>query len=82
MRESREAATTLCGTLAGAELVGGMSGKDYDMIINETTGGVLTEEHISSAGEVAFFDGEGNGSPLRRNASSGWKQFSRIKSLL
>lgn len=66
VRESREAATTLCGTLAGAELVGGMSGKDYDMIINETTGGVLTEEHISNAGEVAFFDGAGNGTAAEK----------------
>lgn len=55
VKDSREAATTLCGTKAGAEMVGGMSSEGYDLVINETTGGVLTEEHISQKGEVAFF---------------------------
>ena len=57
VKDSREAATTLCGTKAGAEMVGGMSSEGYDLVINETTGGVLTEEHISKKGEVAFFAG-------------------------
>ena len=57
VKDSREAATTLCGTKAGAEMVGGMSSEGYDLVINETTGGVLTEEHISQKGEVAFFAG-------------------------
>ena len=57
VKDSREAATTLCGTKAGAEMVGGMSSDGYDLVINETTGGVLTEEHISKSGTVAFFEG-------------------------
>ena len=57
VKDSREAATTLCGTKAGAAMVGGMSSEGYDLVINETTGGVLTEEHISQKGEVAFFAG-------------------------
>ena len=57
VKDSREAATTLCGTKAGAEMVGGMSSEGYDLVSNETTGGVLTEEHISQKGEVAFFAG-------------------------
>ena len=63
VKDSREAATTLCGTKAGAEMVGGMSGKAYDLVINETTGGILTEEHISDTGAIAFFEGKGGGSP-------------------
>ncbi len=61
VKESREAATTLCGTIAGAEMVGGMSTDGYDLVFNETTGGVLTEQHISKSGAVAFFDGENGG---------------------
>lgn len=57
MTNSREAACTLCGTLAGAEMVGGMSQEAFDLVINETTGGALTEEHLSEAGAVAFFEG-------------------------
>lgn len=57
VKDSREAAATLCGTLAGAEQVGGMSQEGYDLVFNETTGGVLTEEHISDAGAIAFFEG-------------------------
>ena len=62
VKDSREAATTLCGTKAGAEMIGTMSAAGgYDLIINETTGGVLTEEHISEGGSIAFFEGEGAG---------------------
>lgn len=62
MRESKEAACTLCGTKAGAEQVGGMSkGGSYDLVINETTHGKLTEKHLSKGGAVAFFQG-GSGS--------------------
>ena len=63
VRKSREAATTLCGTKAGAEMDGGMSQEGYDLIFNETTAGVLTEEHISDTGAVAFFEGSTGGSP-------------------
>lgn len=63
VKDSREAATTLCGTKAGAEMVGGMSQEGYDLVFNETTGGLLTEEHISDTGAIAFFEGNGGGSP-------------------
>lgn len=58
MKDSREAATTLCGTKAGAEIVGGMS-KDggYDLIFNKTSHGQLTEETLSPGGTIAFFSG-------------------------
>lgn len=67
--ESREACTTLCGTKAGAELIGGMSHQGYDLHINETTAGVLTEEHISDAGAVAFFEGSNSGSDAAKECS-------------
>ena len=63
VKDSREAATTLCGTKAGAEMIGGMSQEGYDLVFNETTGGVLTEEHISDTGAIAFFEGNGGGTP-------------------
>lgn len=63
VKDSREAAATLCGTKAGAEMIGGMSQEGYDLVFNETTGGILTEEHISDAGAIAFFEGNGGGSP-------------------
>ena len=65
IKDSREAATTLCGTRGGAEMIGGM-GQDYDLVFNQTTGGVLTEEHISSSGSVAFFHGDGAGTPAEK----------------
>ncbi len=63
MKESREAATTLCGTKAGAEIVGGMSQEGYDLIFNQTSYGKLTTETLSEGGSIAFFEGEGAGEP-------------------
>ena len=57
MKDSREAACTLCGTKAGAEQLGGMSRGGYDLVFNETTHGRLTEKHLSEGGTVAFFEG-------------------------
>lgn len=58
MKENREAATTLCGTKAGAEIIGGMSREgNYDLVINKTTHGLLTEESLSAGGSIAFFSG-------------------------
>lgn len=59
MKDSKEAATTLCGTRAGAEIIGGMS-KDggYELIYNQTTHGQLTEERLSPGGTIAFFAGK------------------------
>ena len=59
--ESREAATTLCGTKAGAEIFGGMSHRGYEVVFNKTSFGKLTEERVSGSGEVAFFSGAGGG---------------------
>ncbi len=63
VKDSREAATTLCGTRGGAEMVGGMSAEGYDLVFNQTTGGVLTEEHISDAGAIAYFEGSTGSTP-------------------
>ncbi len=58
MKDSREAATTLCGTKAGAEILGGMSREGgYDLVFNKTSHGQLTEERISEGGTIAFFEG-------------------------
>lgn len=56
--ESREASTTVCGTKAGAEIRSGMSYKTDELIYNSARHGQLTEEHLSAAGAVAYFDGE------------------------
>lgn len=39
-----------------------MSQQGYDLVFNETTGGILTEEHISDTGAIAFFEGTNGGS--------------------
>lgn len=57
MRESREAATSLCGTKAGAEVFSGMSYKEDRLIINRGHNGLLTDEEICGAGNVAYFEG-------------------------
>jgi len=57
MLESKEASTTLCGTLAGAEVRSGMSYATDELIINRSHSGVLTEEKISAAGNIAYFNG-------------------------
>lgn len=58
MKDSREAATTLCGTKAGAEIIGGMSKEGgYELVINKTSHGQLTEERLSPGGTIAFFEG-------------------------
>lgn len=68
VKDSREAATTLCGTKAGAEMIGGMSQQGYDLVFNETTGGLLTEEHISDTGAIAFFEGTNGGGDADKEA--------------
>lgn len=57
-KDSREAATTLCGTKAGAEIVSSVGkGGGYDLVFNKTSHGQLTEETLSAGGNVAFFEG-------------------------
>lgn len=64
MKDSREAACTLCGTKGGAEIVGAMSGggasngREYDLIVNGTYHGELVEQKLSEGGTIAFFSGE------------------------
>lgn len=60
MLECREAATTLCGTRAGAEIRSGMSFPKSELIYNRGRHGQLMEETISSIGGVAFFTGDSN----------------------
>ena len=55
--DSREASTTLCGTLAGAEIHSGMSYKQDELIINRGHNGVLMDEHMAGGGNVAYFEG-------------------------
>lgn len=69
LKDSREAATTLCGTKAGAEMIGGMSQQGYDLVINETTGGILMEKNISDAGAIAFFESQNGGSEADKECS-------------
>lgn len=62
MKDSREAACTLCGTKAGAEIVGEMAGgnatgREYNLIVNGTYHGELVEQKLSEAGTIAFFEG-------------------------
>lgn len=64
MRESKEACCTLCGTKAGAELVGGMSHQGYDMILNGTFHGELVEQNMSNAGSIAYFDSSSEGAEV------------------
>lgn len=55
--ESKEAATTLCGTKAGAEIKSGMSYSNNELIYNKAHNGMLTEERNSTAGHIAYFEG-------------------------
>lgn len=57
MLDSREASTTLCGTLAGAEIRSGMSYPVDKLIINRSHNGLLTEETITGTGNIAYFAG-------------------------
>ena len=40
-----------------------MSATGYDLVFNQTTGGILTEEHISDAGAIAYFEGSTGSTP-------------------
>lgn len=59
--DSREASTTLCGTLAGAEIHSGMSYPQNELIYNRARGGQLMQESISPSGQIAYFEGGGGG---------------------
>jgi predicted dehydrogenase len=55
--DSREAATTLCGTEAGAEIRSGMSYKENQLIFNTSKYGQLIDANIAPSGQIAYFDG-------------------------
>ena len=59
MLESREASTTLCGTLAGAEIRSGMSYTENELIYNRGRNGQLMQENLTQVGGVAYFGGGG-----------------------
>lgn len=61
--DAREASTTLCGTLAGAEVRSGMYYDKDELVVNRGHNGVLTEEWLSKTGRVAYFDGGKRGEP-------------------
>jgi predicted dehydrogenase len=58
--DSREAATTLCGTEAGAEIRSGMGYAKNELIFNTAKHGNLFEEKISAGGNIAYFEGGSN----------------------
>ncbi len=62
MLDSREASTTLCGTKAGAEVFSGMGYQQDQLIYNRGRNGQLMEEKLTSAGNIAYFEG-GAGEP-------------------
>lgn len=55
--DSREAATTLCGTLKGAEIKSGMSYESNELNYNYAKNGLLMEEKNSTGGAIAYFEG-------------------------
>lgn len=55
--DSKEASTTLCGTLAGAEVRSGMSYQKPTVVYNRGRNGQLMEETVSTTGSVAYFAG-------------------------
>lgn len=60
LMESREAATTLCGTKAGAEIRSGMSFPQDELYFNRGHNGLLTDETAAKSGAVAYFKGSAN----------------------
>jgi predicted dehydrogenase len=57
--ESKEASTTLCGTLGGAEIHHGMSYPKDELVFNHAKNGILMDEKMSALGAIDFFQGQG-----------------------
>lgn len=55
--DSKEAATTLCGTKAGAHIDSGMSFENDQLYYNRAHNGMLVEEKNTTGGAIAFFEG-------------------------
>ena len=64
--ESREACTTLCGTLAGAEIRSGMSYTEPELIYNRARNGQLMQETLSHAGLFAGKNGDEKSADCRQ----------------
>jgi len=67
MLESREASTTLCGTLAGAEIHSGMSYSEDEIVYNRGRNAQLMDEKLAPGGNIAYFDGAA-GAPGEKEA--------------
>lgn len=64
VENQREAATTLCGTKGGAEMIPHGMGSDFELHFNTAKYGKLVTENVAlGAGGVAFFEGAGSGAP-------------------
>lgn len=61
--EEREAATTLCGTEAGAEIKGGMTEKPQLIFNKDYHGDLVNIYPVADGGGVAYFDGDAAGDP-------------------
>ena len=64
--DSREACTTLCGTLAGAEIRSGMSYPEPELIYNRARNGQLMQETLSHAGLFAGKNGDEKSADCRQ----------------
>jgi len=62
VKDAREAATTLCGTKAGAEIVNSSTPGQGDVIFNGAKFGRLFDEKAIGGGAIAYFD-PGAGDP-------------------
>ena len=59
IRESNEAATTLCGTKAGADIRSNFAAGG-ELMFNRGRYGKLVDEKVMAGGNIAFFDGASN----------------------
>ena len=64
--DSREACTTLCGTLAGAEIRSGMSYPEPELIYNRARNGQLMQETLSHASLFAVKNGDEKSADCRQ----------------
>lgn len=69
VERNKEAATTLCGTKGGAEMIPHGLGADYELHFNTAKYGKLIDKTAKlDAGAVAFFSGESGGQPQDQEA--------------
>ncbi|RVT60860.1 Gfo/Idh/MocA family protein (plasmid) [Niallia taxi] len=58
--DAKEAATTLCGTKGGAQIISGMGQKEKELIFNRAHNNMLVEQKKSPVGNIAYFEGGAN----------------------